>query len=71
MTQNSLLKCSPVRLKRLQESFYSANGAVVREGARANPRDIPYMTWDRVKTGTPASRAFSSACALLKKKAKG
>jgi len=68
MTQASLLRCTPVRLKRLTESFYSANGAVVREGSMPNPRDVPYMSWDRLKTGTPASKAFNSACALLKRR---
>ena len=68
MTQATLLRCTPVRVKRLTESFYSANGAVVREGAMVNPRDVQYMTWDRLKTGTDASRAFNAACALLKKK---
>ena len=68
MTQATLLRCTPVRVKRLTESFYSANGAVVREGAMVNPRDVQYMTWDRLKTGTDASRAFNAACALLKRK---
>lgn len=65
MTQSALLRCTPVRIKRLSESFYSANGAVVREGPPVNPRDVPYMTWDRLKTGTDASKAFYAACALL------
>ncbi|MEO8578433.1 MAG: surface-adhesin E family protein [Gemmatimonadales bacterium] len=68
MTQSTLLKCTPVRVKRLTESFYSANGAVIREGQMVNARDIPYMTWDRLKTGSDASKAFNSACALLKRK---
>ena len=68
MTQSTLLRCTPVRVKRLTESFYSANGAVVREGQMVNARDIPYMTWDRLKTGSDESRAFNSACALLKRK---
>ncbi len=68
MTQASLLRCTPVRIKRLTESFYSANGAVVREGSSPNPRDVQYMTWDRIKTGTDASKAFNSACAILKKR---
>lgn len=68
MTQATLLRCTPVRVKRLTESFYSANGAVVREGSMVNPRDVQYMTWDRLKTGTDASKAFSSACSLLKRK---
>lgn len=65
MTQATLLRCTPVRVKRLTESFYSANGAVVREGATANPRDVQYMTWDRLRTGSDASRAFNAVCAML------
>ena len=65
MTQSSLLRCTPVRIKRLTESFYSANGSVVREGTPPNPRNILYMTWDRLKVGTDGSKAFSAACSLL------
>lgn len=65
MTQSALLRCTPVRVKRLTESFYSANGAVVREGPTPDPRDVQYMTWDRVKPGTDASKAFNAACSLL------
>jgi len=68
MTQTAMLRCTPVRIKRLTESFYSANGAVVREGTDPNPRDIPYMTWDRIRTGTDGSRAFNAMCALLARK---
>ncbi len=68
MTQTALIRCTPVRVKRLTESFYSANGAVVREGSPPNPRDIQYMTWDRVKTGTDASKAFNAACSLLNRR---
>jgi hypothetical protein len=70
MTQSALLRCTPVRVKRLTESFYSANGAVVREGSSPNPRDVQYMTWDRVKTGSDASKAYNAACALLRRKAR-
>ena len=65
MAQSALVMCTPVRVKRLTESFYSANGAVVREGPPPNPRDVRYMTWDRVKAGTDASKAFNAACSLL------
>lgn len=65
MTQTALLRCTPVRIKRLTESFYSANGSVVREGSVPNPRDIQYMTWDRIRTGTDGSRAYSAMCAML------
>ena len=70
MTQSALLRCTPVRVKRLTESFYSANGSVVREGSSPNPRDVQYMTWDRVTTGTDASKAYNAACALLRRKAR-
>ncbi len=68
MTQTALLRCTPVRIKRLTESFYSANGSVVREGSAPNPRDIQYMTWDRIRTGTDGSRAYAAMCAMLKKR---
>ena len=65
MTQSALLRCTPVRIKRLTESFYSANGAVVREGSAPKPENVQYMTWDRLKTGSDASRAYNAACAML------
>lgn len=65
MTQSSLLRCTPVRIKRLTESFYSANGAVVREGSPPKPEMVQYMTWDRLKIGTDASKAFNAACSML------
>ena len=68
MTETALLRCTPVRIKRLTESFYSANGAVVREGSAPNPRDVQYMTWDRIRTGTDASKTYNAACAVLTKR---
>jgi hypothetical protein len=68
MTETALIRCTPVRIKRLTESFYSANGAVVREGSAPNPRDVQYMTWDRIRTGTEASKTYNAACALLAKR---
>ncbi len=71
MTQRALVRCSPVRIKRLTESFYSANGSVVREGSSPNPRDIQYMTWDRIKTGTGGSKAYNAMCAMLGRRDRG
>ncbi len=68
MTQTALVRCTPVRIKRLTESFYSANGAVVREGTAPNPGDIQYMTWDRLRTGSDGSKAFNAMCALLSRR---
>src|SRR5678816_3407530 len=71
MTQSSLLRCTPVRIKRLTESFYSANGAVVREGSAPKPENVQYMTWDRLKTGSDASRAYTAACSMLSRRDRG
>jgi hypothetical protein len=68
MTQSALIRCTPVRIKRLTESFYSANGAVVREGSPPKPENVQYMTWDRLKVGSDASRAYTAACAMLKRR---
>lgn len=70
MTQSALLRCSPARIKRLTESFYSASGAVVREGPAPKPENVKYMTWDRLKTGSDASRAYTAACAMLARRAR-
>ncbi|MBA2707257.1 MAG: hypothetical protein H0U59_05580 [Gemmatimonadaceae bacterium] len=68
MTQTALLRCTPVRIKRLTESFYAANGAVVTEGTPPDPVDIQYMTWDRLKLGSDGSKAMTQVCALLNRR---
>lgn len=70
MTEVALVKCTPVRIKRLTESFYSDGGAVVKEGTMPSPGEVQYMTWDRPKLRSDGARAFSNVCANLTKKAK-
>ena len=70
MTEVALLKCTPVRVKRLTETFYAEGGAVVREGTMPSPGEVQYMTWDRPKVRTDGSRAFANICASLAKKAR-
>ena len=70
MTETALVKCTPVRVKRLTESFYAEGGAVVREGSMPSPGEVQYMTWDRPKAKTEGARAFANICAELKKKGK-
>jgi surface-adhesin protein E len=65
MTQTALLRCTPLRVKRLTESFYSSTGAVVREGTMPDRGDIQYMTWDRLIPRTDGSRASTAICSLL------
>ncbi|MFN2602446.1 MAG: surface-adhesin E family protein [Gemmatimonadaceae bacterium] len=70
MTETALVKCSPVRVKRLTESFYAEGGAVVREGSMPSPGEVQYMTWDRPKARSEGARAFANICSQLAKKAK-
>ena len=70
MTETALVKCTPVRVKRLTESFYAEGGAVVREGSMPTPGEVQYMTWDRPRARSEGARAFANICAALAKKAK-
>ena len=68
MTEVALVKCTPVRVKRLTESFYAENGAVVKEGDMPDPSHVQYMTWDRPKVRSDGARAFANVCATLSKR---
>jgi surface-adhesin protein E len=70
MTEVALVKCTPVRLKRLTESFYAEGGAVVKEGSMPSEGEVQYMAWDRPKLRSDGAKAFSNVCAALAKKAK-
>lgn len=70
MTEVALLKCTPVRVKRLTESFYGEGGEVVKEGTMPDPGEIQYMTWDRPRLRSEGARAFSNVCANLAKRAR-
>jgi hypothetical protein len=70
MTETALVRCTPVRVKRLTESFYAENGAVVKEGTMPDPGQVQYMTWDRPKLRSDGARAFANVCAALAKRAK-
>jgi hypothetical protein len=70
MTEVALLRCTPVRIKRLTESFYAEGGAVVKEGSMPGPGQVQYMTWDRPKLRSDGARAFANVCATLSKRAK-
>ena len=65
MTEVALLKCTPVRIKRLTESFYAEGGAAVKEGSLPDPSDVQYMTWDRLPLHSEGSRAFSNRLARI------
>lgn len=70
MTETALVKCTPVRVKRLTETFYAEGGAVVREGTMPSPGEVQYMTWDRPRARSEGAKAFANICAELQKKAK-
>ena len=68
MTEVALVRCTPVRVKRLTESFYAENGAVVKEGDMPDASHVQYMTWDRPKVRSDGARAFANVCATLAKR---
>jgi len=68
MTEVALVRCTPVRIKRLTESFYAENGAVVKEGSMPDPSHVQYMTWDRPKLRSDGARAFANVCSTLAKR---
>jgi hypothetical protein len=70
MTEVALLKCTPVRIKRLTESFYGEDGAAVKEGSLPDPSEVHYMNWDRLPLRSEGSRAFSNICSILTKRNK-
>ncbi len=70
MTEVALVRCTPVRVKRLTESFYAEGGAVVKEGTMPDPGQVQYMTWDRPKLRSDGARAFANVCATLSKRAR-
>lgn len=71
MTEVALLRCTPVRIKRLTESFYAEGGASVREGPMPSPSEVQYMTWDRLPVRSEGSKVFSNVCATMTKKFRG
>jgi len=71
MTEVALLRCTPVRIKRLTESFYTEGGAAVREGPMPSPGEVQYMTWDRLPVRSEGSKVFSNVCATMTKKFRG
>ncbi|HYN81381.1 MAG TPA: surface-adhesin E family protein [Gemmatimonadaceae bacterium] len=68
MTEVALVRCTPVRIKRLTESFYAENGAVVKEGSMPDPSHVQYMSWDRPKLRSDGARAFANVCSTLAKR---
>lgn len=71
MTEVALLRCTPVRIKRLTESFYAEGGAAVREGPMPSPGEVQYMTWDRLPVRSQGSKVFSNVCATMTRKFRG
>jgi hypothetical protein len=70
MTEVALVRCTPVRVKRLTESFYAEGGALVREGTMPSPGEVQYMTWDRPIARSDGARAFANVCSVLQSRAR-
>ena len=71
MTEVALLRCTPLRIKRLTESFYAEGGAAVKEGSMPSPGEVQYMTWDRLPLRSEGARVFSNVCATMTRKFRG
>jgi hypothetical protein len=69
LVERAYVRCSPVRIKRVRSTVYSAGNVLVRDEGEVDPRDQAHMVWDRPKNGTPGKNAFDSVCGILTRKA--
>jgi hypothetical protein len=69
LVERAYVRCSPVRIKRVRSTVYSAGNVLVRDEGEVDPRDQAHMVWDRPKNGTPGRNAFDSVCGILTRKA--
>ncbi|MEP6549549.1 MAG: surface-adhesin E family protein [Gemmatimonadales bacterium] len=70
LVERAYVRCSPVRVKRVRSTVYSANNVLVRDEGEVDPRDQAHMVWDRPKTGSPNKSAFESVCGILTRRKK-
>lgn len=68
LVERAYVRCSPVRIKRVRSTVYSAGNVLVRDEGEVDPRDQAHMVWDRPKNGTPGKNAFDAVCGILTRK---
>ena len=65
MVQQVQIKCSPIRVKRIGASLYSAQGRVVEEVPPVNRRVLANMSWDPPRDGSEGARVYPAVCQAL------
>ena len=68
LVQQVQLKCSPIRVKRIGASLYSAQGRVVEEVPAVSRRILANMAWDPPRTGSEGARVYPVLCQALTRK---
>lgn len=72
LVQQVQLKCSPIRIKRIGATLYSAQGRVVEEVPPVSRRVLANMAWDPPRSGSEGARVYPVICqALTRRPARG
>jgi len=66
MVQQVQLKCSPIRVKRIGATLYSAEGRVVEEVPAVSRRVLSSMAWDPPRVGSEGARLYPVLCQTLR-----
>ncbi|MCR4341627.1 MAG: hypothetical protein NUW01_17265 [Gemmatimonadaceae bacterium] len=65
LVQQVQLKCSPIRIKRIGTTLYSAQGRVVEELPVVSRRKLANMAWDPPRAGSEGARVYPVLCQAL------
>ncbi len=65
LVQQVQLKCSPIRIKRIGATLYSAQGRVVEEVPAVSRRVLANMAWDPPRAGSEGARVYPVLCQAL------
>jgi hypothetical protein len=65
MVQQVQLKCSPIRIRRIGATLYSAQGRVVEEVPAVSRRVLANMAWDPPRAGSEGARVYPVLCQAL------
>lgn|SRR5688500_16865900 len=65
LVQQVQIKCSPIRVKRIGASLYSAQGRVVEEVPAVSRRVLANMSWDPPRAGSEGARVYPAVCQAL------
>lgn len=65
LVQQVQVKCSPIRIKRIGATLYSAQGRVVEEVPAVSRRVLANMSWDPPRAGSEGARVYPVLCQTL------